>query len=168
MIRVLVVLAMTICAAQAAPGEKAGQDQISGHGKAIDSVIIRIDDQRIMLFGIDSVIRKQRCVLDGKPWECWLSAVQDLQSLLDQGPVTCALVGEPDIYGRLLGRCSVNGQSINEQMVNQGFAVARPSDTTEYVAAEAAAKDQKVGLWKGQFVRPKEFRRASGIAVDRP
>jgi endonuclease YncB( thermonuclease family) len=168
MIRVLMVLAMTICAARAAPGENSGQNQISGQGKAIDSVILQINDQRVMLFGIDSVMRKQHCLLDGKPWECWLAAVQDLQSLLDQGPVTCAVVGEPDIYGRVLGRCSVNGRSINEQLVNRGFAVARPSDTTEYVAAEAAAKDRKVGLWQGQFVRPKEFRRAAGIAVDRP
>ena len=162
MIKALLVLAIVTCATQATAG------QISGQGKAIDSTIIKINDQRIMLFGIDSVMRKQTCSLDGKPWQCWTAAVDDLQSLLDRGPVTCEEVGAPDVYGRWLGRCTVNGQSINEQLVSQGFAVARPSDTTDYAAAEATAKDSKVGLWQGQFVRPKEFRRAAGIMVDRP
>jgi endonuclease YncB( thermonuclease family) len=121
-----------------------------------------------MLFGIDSVVRKQVCTLDGKPWQCWSAAVQDLQSLLDGGPTTCDLVGEPDIYGRLLGRCTVNGQSLNEQLVSRGFALARRGDTTDYVAAEAAAKEKKLGLWQGQFAQPSSFRRASGVAVDRP
>ena len=79
-----------------------------------------------MLFGIDSVMRKQICTLDGKPWQCWSAAVHDLQSLLDQGPVTCDTIGDPDVFGRVLGRCTVNGQSVNEQFVSQGFAVARP------------------------------------------
>jgi len=162
MIRILLVLAIAVGSTQAAAR------QVSGHGKAIDSTVIKINDQRIMLFGVDSVMRKQTCTLDGKLWQCWTAAVDDLQSLLDQGPVSCDVVGEPDIYGRLLGRCSVNGKSINEQLVEQGFAVARPSDTTDYVAAEAAAKQKKVGLWQGQFVRPSAFRRGSGIMVDRP
>ena len=160
--RALLVLAIVACAVQAQAG------QVSGRGTAIDSTIIKINDQRIMLFGIDSVMRKQICTLDGKPWQCWEAAVRDLQTLLDEGPVTCDVVGKPDIYGRMLGRCSVNGKSVNEQLVDRGFAVARPSDTTDYVAAEAAARAKKVGLWQGQFAQPSDFRRASGVRVDRP
>jgi endonuclease YncB( thermonuclease family) len=162
MVRALLVLAVVTCAVHAEAG------QISGRGKAIDSTIIEINDQRIMLFGIDSVMRKQICTLGGKPWQCWSAAVDELQSLLDGGPVICDVVGEPDIYGRLLARCTVNGQSVNEQLVDRGFALARPSDTTDYVAAEAAAKERKVGLWQGQFAQPGAFRRSSGVRVDRP
>lgn len=143
-------------------------DQIYGQAKAIDSQIIQVGDQRVMLFGIDSVMRKQVCMLDGKPWQCWPAAVHELQTLLDQGPVTCEAVGEPDIYGRVLARCSVNDRSLNEQLVSTGFAVARPSETAEYVAAEATAKEKKLGLWQGQFVQPSVFRRSAGIFVDRP
>jgi endonuclease YncB( thermonuclease family) len=162
MVRALLVLAGITCAVQAEAG------QVSGQGKAIDSTIIAINDQRVMLFGVDSVMRKQICTLDGKPWQCWSAAVHDLQSLLDQGPVTCDVIGEPDTFGRVLGRCTVNGQSINEQLVSHGFAVARPGDTTDYVAFEASAKAKKVGLWQGQFALPSSYRRASGVAVDRP
>jgi endonuclease YncB( thermonuclease family) len=162
MIRVFLILAAIVCATHASAA------QVTGRAKAIDSTIIQINEQRIMLFGVDSIMRKQTCSLDGKPWECWRAVLADLQSLLDEGAAVCDVVGEPDVFGRLLARCSVNGQSINEQLVSHGFAVARPNETTEYAAAEAAAKEQKVGLWKGQFVRPKEFRRSAGIAVERP
>jgi endonuclease YncB( thermonuclease family) len=143
-------------------------DQIIGPAKAIDSTVIEIDGKRIMLFGIDSVMRKQSCTIGGKIWQCWTSAVRDLQTLLDQGPAICEVIGEQDVYGRLLARCTINGQSLNEQFVRRGYAVARPSETKEYVATEAAAKEEKVGLWRGEFMMPDAFRRAAGIFVERP
>ncbi len=103
-------------------------------------------------------MRKQACTLDRKLWNCWEAAVRNLQILADQGPATCEAVGEPDVYGRILARCTINGKSLNEQLVREGWAVARPSDTTDYVAAEAAAKKEKLGLWQGQFQPPDQFR----------
>jgi len=143
-------------------------NQITGPAKAVDSAVIEINGQRIMLFGIDSVMRKQNCALDGKIWQCWAAAVRDLQTLVDQGPAICEAIGEPDVYGRILARCEINNESLNEQLVRRGYAVARPSETTDYVAAEVEAKERKLGLWQGQFVKPSEFRRSAGIFVDRP
>lgn len=162
MTRVFLSLAIALLACQVQARE------VTGPAKVVDSTVIEIDGQRIMLFGTDSVMRKQVCTIDGKVWQCWDAAVRGLQILVDQGAVTCQLIGEPDPYGRMLGRCSVNGKSLNEELVRGGYAVARPSETTDYVAAEAEAKDKKVGLWQGQFRRPSEFRRAVGIFVDRP
>jgi len=162
MIRMLLSLAFVIFAA---PVEA---NQITGPAEVIDSTVIVVNGQRIMLFGIDSVMRKQNCTIDGKIWQCWAAAVRALEILVDQGPVTCDAIGEPDVYGRLLARCNINGQSLNEQLVRTGYAVARPSETRDYVAAEAAAKEEKLGLWQGKFLMPAEFRRAAGIFVDRP
>ena len=162
MTRVLVLLAMIMFAA---PAEA---NQVAGHATAVDSTVIEVAGQRIMLFGVDSVMRKQNCTIDGKIWQCWAAAMRALEILVDQGPVTCDVIGEPDLYGRLLARCDSNGQSLNEQLVRKGYAVARPSETTDYVAAEAAAKEEKLGLWQGKFLMPAEFRRAAGIFVDRP
>ena len=94
--------------------------------------------------------------------------MRGLQTLLDQGPVTCETVGEPDVYRRLLAHCNINGESLNEQLVRTGWAVARRSETTDYVAAEAEAKEKKLGLWQGEFIMPDAFRRAAGIFVERP
>src|SRR5205814_393219 len=118
--------------------------QIVGRATGLDSTAIEIDGQRVMLFGTDSIMRKQSCSLDGKPWQCWPAAVRELQTLVDQGPATCETVGEPDPFGRVLARCTINGQSLNEQFVRSGFAVARPSESKDYVAAEREAKASKV------------------------
>jgi endonuclease YncB( thermonuclease family) len=160
--RLLLLLVIVMFAAPAVA------DQIAGAGRAVDSTVIEVDGKRIMLFGIDSVMRKQACTIGGKIWQCWASAMRDLQTLLDQGPVTCEAIGEPDVYGRLLARCSINGESLNEQLVLRGYAVARRGETTEYVAAETAAREEKAGLWKGEFQMPDAFRRSAGIFVDRP
>jgi len=162
MIGVLLALMMVVFATPA------GADQITGPATAVDSMVIAINGQRIMLFGIDSVMRKQNCTIGGKIWQCWPAALRNLEILLDQGPVTCETVGEPDVYGRLLARCDVNGQSLNEQLVRAGWAIDRRSETTDYVAAEAEAKEKKLGLWQGEFMMPDAFRKAAGIFVDRP
>lgn len=162
MVKVLLVLMLMIGASEAVAAE------IAGPAKAVDSTVIEIDGHRIMLFGIDSVIRKQTCSIGGKLWQCWPAAVRDLQTLVDQGPAICDTIGQPDVYGRILARCTINGQSLNEQLVRRGYAVARPSESTDYVAAEAAAKESKLGLWQGQFLEPSKFRKSVGIFVDRP
>ena len=162
MIRLLLSLAMVILAVPVAAKE------VTGPAKVLDVQVIEIDGQRIMLFGIDSVMRKQRCMLDGKLWDCWDAAVRNLQILVDQGPATCDAVGDPDVYGRLLARCKINGRSLNEQLVSKGWAVARTSESAEYVAAEAAAKKEKLGLWQGRFQMPDAFRLSHGIFVERP
>jgi endonuclease YncB( thermonuclease family) len=162
MIRALLslVMAMVVTSVEAS--------QIAGPANAVDSTVIEVNGQRVMLFGIDSVMRKQNCTIDGKIWQCWAAAVRALEILVDQGPVTCDVIGEPDVYGRLLARCNINGQSLNEQLVRKGYAVARPSETADFVAAEAAAKEEKLGLWQGKFLMPAEFRRGAGIFVERP
>jgi len=162
MSKVLLSLMMVIFAAPA------GANQVTGPARAVDSTVIEVNGQRIMLFGIDSVMRKQNCTIGGKVWQCWPAAFRNVEILVDQGPVTCETVGEPDVYGRLLARCGINGESLNEQLVREGWAVARRSETTDYVAAEAEAKEKKLGLWQGEFMMPDAFRRAAGIFVDRP
>jgi endonuclease YncB( thermonuclease family) len=62
----------------------------------------------------------------------------------------------------------VNDQDINQQLVARGFAVARTSESTEYVAAEAQAREKKLGLWQGKFAPPGEYRMSAGVSVDRP
>jgi len=162
MIKTLLSLVIVIFATPA------GAEPITGPANAIDSTVIQVGSRRVMLFGIDSVMRKQSCRIDGKIWQCWAAAVRALEILLDRGPVTCEPVGEPDVYGRLLARCDIDGESLNDQFVRGGYAIARRSETTEYVAAETEAKQKKLGLWQGEFMMPDEFRRAAGIFVERP
>jgi endonuclease YncB( thermonuclease family) len=159
MIKLLLPLVMVMFAMPAVA------NQITGPAEAVDPTVIAINGQRIMLFGIDSVMRKQTCTIGGKIWQCWPAALRNLEILLDQGPVTCETVGEPDVYGRLLARCNLNGESLNEQLVREGWAVARRSETMNYIAAEA--KEKKLGRWQGEFMMPDAFRGTAGIFADR-
>jgi endonuclease YncB( thermonuclease family) len=142
--------------------------EITGPGNVIDSDDIEVAGKRVMLYGLESVQRQQTCTINGEMWECWPAAVRQLETLVSLGDVTCTPVGQPDIYGRVLARCEVAGESLNEQLVRSGFAVARRDETDEYVAAEEAAQREKIGLWRGEFMTPWDFRTSRGIMVDRP
>jgi endonuclease YncB( thermonuclease family) len=120
-------------------------NEITRRANVVDSTVIEVDGQRVMLFGIDSVMRKQSCTIGGKIWQCWAAALRNLEILVDQGPVTCETIAEPDVDGPS-SRCNINGESLNEQLVRKGWAVARPGETTDYVAAEAEAREKKLGL----------------------
>ena len=64
--------------------------------------------------------------------------------------------------------CTVGGKNLNEAMVRSDWAMARRNQTEDYVAAEEAAKTEKIGLWQSQFVVPWTWREDNGIEVDRP
>src|SRR5215471_15568514 len=78
MFRVLLSLVMVMLATPV------DANQITGPAKAIDSTVIAINGQRIMLFGIDSVMRKQNCTISGKIWQCWAAAFRNVEILVDQ------------------------------------------------------------------------------------
>jgi endonuclease YncB( thermonuclease family) len=117
MIRVPLLLVIVVFA------PRVDANEITGPARAVDSAVIAINGQRIMLFGVDSVMRDQTCTFGGKFRRCWAAALRNLEILADQGPVTCETIGEPDVYGRLLARCDVNRESLNEQLVRAGWAI---------------------------------------------
>lgn len=149
-------------------GAASAAETVSGQAVAVDSDVIEVAGRRVMLHGLESVERNQTCRIDGILWECWPAAVRQLEILLSEGPVTCEPVAEPDVYGRLLAHCRLNGKSLNEAFVRSGFAVARADETDAFVAAEKSAEAERIGLWQGEFMRPTDFRTSVGILVDRP
>ena len=62
--------------------------------------------------------------------------------------VECESVGT-DKYGRMLGLCVADGRDVNAEMVRSGHAWAFVKYSKRYEAAEAEAKKEKVGVWKG-------------------
>ncbi len=64
--------------------------------------------------------------------------------------------------------CTVGGKNLNEAMVRSGWALARRTETEDYVAAEEAARTEKVGLWQSQFAVPWIWRDDNGIHTEWP
>jgi endonuclease YncB( thermonuclease family) len=128
--------------------------------RIIDGDGLRLAGDVVRLAGIDAPERDQNCSLDGRSYPCGRESADRLAGLIEGRQVRC----EPerrDRYARLLARCSAAGVDLNRRMVETGWAVGYE----DYEAQEQAARQARLGLWRGQFERPREFRRNHGDAL---
>jgi endonuclease YncB( thermonuclease family) len=115
------------------------------------------------LDGIDAPELDQLCIDEhADAWACGVEARDRLSSLIGGRRVRCEDLGLGTTYKkRHIGICTVEGEgaSLNQLVVGQGFALNfEPSAKGRFRKDEAAAKDNRRGLWKGCFVAPQEFR----------
>ncbi|MCC6948694.1 MAG: thermonuclease family protein [Bradyrhizobiaceae bacterium] len=127
---------------------------------AIDGDSLRRGGEEIRLLGIDAPEYRQTCRDErGRDWACGREARAHLERLLSRGPAQCVPNGR-DRYGRTLARCSAgNIADLGEAMVRAGYALDFMGGG--YGAAEAAARAGGHGIWRGQFERPADWRRAN-------
>jgi endonuclease YncB( thermonuclease family) len=115
------------------------------------------------LDSVDAPAFDQLCIDEhADSWTCGIEARDQLSKLIAGRPVHCDDLGPDPLYKkRHIGLCSVDGEktSLNQAMVKQGFALnVEPAAKGRFKDEEAGAKDSKLGLWKGCFVAPHEFR----------
>lgn len=124
------------------------------HGRVVSvldgDTIILLDSQnaqyRIRLAGIDAPEKSQAFGEVSK---------QSLSTLVLAHDVTVE-IGKTDKYGRQVGKITVSGEDANLEQVKRGLAwhykaYAREQsklDRLAYAAAEDAAKEAQVGLWR--------------------
>jgi endonuclease YncB( thermonuclease family) len=102
----------------------------------------------IQLSGIAARDADATCKDDqGKTWHCGLAAKAALARLIHGRAVTCELPkgGEHNIF---LARCTVAGTDLSTWLVRQGWATPREPSETALAEAAAAAKSEKLGLWR--------------------
>jgi endonuclease YncB( thermonuclease family) len=141
----------------------AAESTITGPASALGPDSIKVNDQRVILLGIDAPEANQDCYDAGnKIWHCADSAFAVLDQIVKAGPVTCALKGPRDPFGRRAGVCTVDGKDVAREMVEQGMAEIYPHDpeSKDYAADQKAAKAAKEGLWADgvSFENPWEYR----------
>jgi endonuclease YncB( thermonuclease family) len=138
-------------------------------GRAANAVVrngdtIQLGDVTYRLAGIDAPELDQVCIDErADPWSCGVDARDQLAKLIGGRPVSCDDLG-PDQTSRKrhLGLCTVQGEtvSLNQQLVQQGYAMDfEPAAKGRLLDDEAKARDARLGLWKGCFVAPDDFRR---------
>ena len=163
MVPKLVVGAWGFCLLLAATSVLA---DITGKPRVIDGDTIEIAGERIRLHGIDAPEAKQTCLDEaGKRWRCGREATLALTTMIGDHSITCK-GDERGKYGRLIAVCFAGANNLNADMVRRGWALAYRQYSTEYVADEANAKALKVGLWRGQFVAPWEWRRGKRLSSE--
>ena len=93
---------------------------------------------------------------------CGQAATKALRKKIDNRVVQC-LSDKKDRYKRYIAICFVDGLILNRWLVLNGWAVAYRKYSQDYVKAEAIARDQRVGIWSGDFVLPWKWRRGKRL-----
>lgn len=136
--------------------------QVAGIAKINDGDSITLGTERIRLLGIDAPEYGQSCRRNGAAYACGREAREALARLVAGHEISCS-GWERDRYGRLLAICKAGGLELNRSQVEQGWAVAYGG----YEEAESMARQKRVGLWAGEFERPRAWRDNHGGMVER-
>ena len=125
----------------------------------IDGDTLEIHGERIRILDIDAPESRQTCQdQDGKAWRCGQQAALALSDWIGQQPVTCETT-KKDRYKRWLARCSVGGEDLATWLAGHGWAVPYRDCKCKAVRdASEFARNQRAGIWGGEFVMPWEWR----------
>jgi endonuclease YncB( thermonuclease family) len=128
-----------------------------GSAEVIGPATLRLGDKRILLYGIDAPVKGQPCYAGAKTWDCSTASAKTLLNIVGTQEVACEQ-RRVDRFGRVFAVCRAGEVDINRALVEAGMAVALPKETTDYVTAEAAAKAKGIGVWRGPFTAPADYR----------
>lgn len=135
---------------------------ISGPARATDGDTLNLTGFVIRLHGIDAPELKQTCMRGGTAWACGREAANRLAALVEGKVVRCDQ-RDIDDYDRSVAACKVGQTDLSAAMVDAGLAIALPKFTTAYVANEARARDQRLGVWGSEFQQPSDYRAANPV-----
>jgi endonuclease YncB( thermonuclease family) len=138
---------------------------ITGRASVIDGDTIEIHGIRIRLFGIDAPESGQSCRALGKDYRCGQRAALALSDKIGSQLVECQ-PRDRDRYGRVVGMCFAAGEEINAWMVAQGWALAYRHYSHDYVSQEQSASNAKLGMWRGEFEPPWDWRHSHAQPAD--
>ncbi|MCA1405229.1 thermonuclease family protein [Ensifer sp. IC3342] len=150
-------------AAQLPPPERTVTGELQGAATASDGDSLRLGGRRIRLEGIDAPEIGQACRRGEATWNCGEEARERLKTLVSGLATSCRLHGH-DRYGRDLGVCEAGQRDLGREMVLSGHAVSYG----RYQNEEDAAREGRVGIWSGDFVRPQAWRQSNGGVEEMP
>jgi len=128
-----------------------------GAAEVVGPALLSLDGKRIVLYGVDAPVKGQPCYAGSKTWDCSTASAKILLNLIGTQEISCEQ-RRTDQFGRVFAICKAGEVDVNRALVEAGMAVALPKETTDYVNAEAAAKAKGIGIWRGPFTAPAEYR----------
>lgn len=165
----LLGVAVALLAGAAAPRTGLAQE-IAGRPQVIDAGTLDFSGRQVRLHGIDAPDLAQTCrlgVQEGRQsWTCGRDARWAAINRIHPHWVTCHARGQAS-DGAEIAVCFLAGfgqHEFNVWLVAQGWALAAPGAPEAYATAQAAAQAARKGLWRGEFVRPSEWRQGKRLA----
>ena len=131
---------------------------IFGNANVIDGDTIHINKNKIRLHAIDAPETNQTCNKNSKAWNCGVESTKFLKELIGNNKIECITQGK-DRYNRFIGICYKDNLDLNSEMVLNGWAIAYRYYSKDYVEEEEEAKQEKKGIWIGDFEEPYLFRK---------
>jgi endonuclease YncB( thermonuclease family) len=128
-----------------------------GPAEVVGPAMLSLAGKRIVLYGVDAPVKGQPCQAGSKTWDCATASAKTLLNIIGTQEVVCE-ERRTDQFGRVFAICRTGDVDINRALVEAGMAVALPKETTDYVDAEAAAKLKGIGIWRGPFMQPADYR----------
>jgi endonuclease YncB( thermonuclease family) len=149
----LAVVAFLMCGTAAASAA-----DLIGRASVIDGDRLEIHGQRIRLFGVDAPESRQTCEAAGQTYRCGQQAALALADHIARRTVACE-PRDTDRYGRIVAVCRAGSEDLNAWLVSKGWALAYLQYSTAYVGQEQAAHVAGLGIWRGAFTAPWDWRR---------
>ena len=116
---------------------------VKGKARIIDGDTIEINSEKIRFGGIDTPEKKEICHRFSK---------KKLREKIGNNMVTCVREKNKDRWGRTVGECFVNEESLSSFMVQNGYACDYVKySKKKYAKEQEYAKANKLGIWKMQF-----------------
>ena len=144
--------------------------EIIGIPKIVDGDTVYINNYKIRLEGIDAPEMKQKCKKEKlkissiigytfyEDYFCGERSKENLEGKVKGSSIKCISFTK-DRYKRYLAKCFKGKINLNRWMVRNGYAVAYRRYSKEYIPDEEFAKENKLGLWQGKFLKPEKWRK---------
>ena len=129
-----------------------------GELKIVDGDTIHFDGHKIRFSGIDTPEINQMCKKDEIDIPCGEMAKELLIKKIGNTVPICILE-DKDQYGRMLGECYIEEESLSSYLVREGFAFAYTKYSKKFVEDELFAIKNKSGMWSMDFIFPWDFRK---------
>ncbi len=145
-------------------------EEIIGIPKIVDGDTVYINNYKIRLEGIDAPEMKQKCKKEKlkissiigytfyEDYYCGEHSKENLEAKVKGSNIKCISFTK-DRYKRYLAKCFKGEINLNRWMVRNGHAVAYRRYSKEYIPDEDFAKQNKLGLWQGKFLKPEKWRK---------
>jgi endonuclease YncB( thermonuclease family)/Leucine-rich repeat (LRR) protein len=134
--------------------------KITGKVKVLDAHAIQFEDKTEIELngGMDAPDLEQKGRIGDTFYPCGKEAAEFLKKLIGNQEVT--FYCESDKGNRLRGDCFVGETCLQNEMVRNGWAV---SDHSGMDAWAMIAWENKRGLWRGEFISPKRWRKGERL-----
>ena len=132
----------------------------ASHVTVVDGDTIKLGDVKIRFSGIDAPEINQTCVASEGKVACGKISRDILITKVTNNKISCTDEGK-DFYGRVLGECFVNGESLSRYLVREGFAFAYRKYSDKFILDEEYAKSNRLGMWSMKFQYPWDYRKSS-------